>query len=70
MVFCANALYFICMVVFSSFNTVDILLIIFAVIVYTASYQFMVHMSKPKYSDSGQLTDSGVDLNMQGGVGE
>lgn len=27
-------------------------------------------MAKPKYTDSGQLFDSGVDLNMEGGIAE
>lgn len=70
MVFGASAIYFIGMMVFSAFTTSDILLILFSVVSYTGSYQFMVHMSKAKYSDSGQLVDSGVDLNMQGGVAE
>lgn len=70
MVFGANAIYFIVMIVFSTFNVVDILLVLFAVISYTGSYQFMVYMSKAKYADSGQLIDSGTDLNMEGGIAE
>lgn len=34
------------------------------------SYQFMAHISVPKYTDSGQLLDSGIDLNMAGGISE
>jgi hypothetical protein len=30
----------------------------------------MVYMAKPNYADSGQLLDSGVDLNMEGGIAE
>lgn len=30
----------------------------------------MVYMAKAKYTDSGQLFDSGVDLNMEGGIAE
>jgi hypothetical protein len=30
----------------------------------------MVYMAKPKYNESGQLLDSGVDLNMEGGIAE
>ena len=70
MVFGASAIYFLGMMIFSSFKTVDIVLTLFSVVSYTGSYQFMVHMSKAKYSDSGQLIDSGVDLNLQGGVAE
>lgn len=34
------------------------------------SYQFMAFMSKSKYSGSGNLVDSGNDLNMEGGIAE
>lgn len=37
---------------------------------YVASYQFMVYMARAKYTESGQLIDSGVDLNMEGGIAE
>jgi len=70
MVFAANAIYFLCLMVFSSLSGTEITLIIFAVAIYTASYQFMVYMAKAKYSDSGQVIDSGVDLNMEGGIAE
>lgn len=30
----------------------------------------MVYMCKPKFSETGQLLDSGVDLNMEGGIAE
>lgn len=30
----------------------------------------MVFMSKPKYSETQQLLDAGVDLNMEGGIAE
>lgn len=35
-----------------------------------AAYQFMVFMSRAKYSESGALLDSGNDLNMEGGIAE
>lgn len=70
MVFGASAIYFLGMMVFSAFTTVETVMTFFSVLSYTAGYQFMVHMSKAKYSDSGQLIDSGVDLNMQGGIAE
>jgi hypothetical protein len=35
-----------------------------------ASYQFMVHMAKVSYTETGQLLDSGLDLNMEGGIAE
>jgi hypothetical protein len=37
---------------------------------YIGSFQLMSYMARPKYSDSGQLLDSGVDLNMEGGIAE
>lgn len=45
-------------------------LVVFSLIIYAASYQFMSYMANPKYSSSGQLLDSGVDLDMEGGIGE
>lgn len=41
-----------------------------SVAIMLGSYQFMVFMSKAKYSDSGVLLDSGNDLNMEGGIAE
>jgi len=35
-----------------------------------ASYQFMIFMSRAKYSETGALLDSGNDLNMEGGIAE
>lgn len=35
-----------------------------------ACYKFMEYISMPKYTESGQLIDSGVDLNMEGGLSE
>lgn len=66
----ATAIYITGMIVFSSFRTTEILLTLFAVIQYGVCFQFMVHVSKAKYSDSGHLIDSGMDLNMNGGMAE
>lgn len=30
----------------------------------------MVFMARPKYTETGQIIDSGVDLNMEGGIAE
>lgn len=38
--------------------------------IYIGSYQFMAYMATAKYSETGQLLDSGVDLNMEGGIAE
>lgn len=45
-------------------------LFLFAGIIHTAAFQFMSFMAKAKYSETGQLIDAGVDLNMEGGVAE
>lgn len=45
-------------------------MLVFSAIIYVGSYQFMSFMARAKYTDSGQLFDSGVDLNMEGGVAE
>ncbi|XP_013189169.1 transmembrane protein 208 [Amyelois transitella] len=34
------------------------------------SYQLMKYVSRPRYTDSNQLIDPGIDLNMEGGMGE
>ncbi|XP_065226029.1 transmembrane protein 208 [Planococcus citri] len=67
----ANALYLV-----SGFFFFDILtfkqisLLVFSSSLYIGSYQFMASMAKTKYSAEGQLIDSGLDLNMEGGVSE
>ena len=37
---------------------------------YIGSYQFMSYMAKSKLSETGQLLDAGVDLNLVGGISE
>ncbi|KAF2901219.1 hypothetical protein ILUMI_04963 [Ignelater luminosus] len=64
----ANALSLIILVFYNSY--ISIFLYLFSCVIYIGAYQFMTYMAKAKYSDSGQLLDSGVDLNMQGGIGE
>lgn len=43
---------------------------ILSLITLGAAYQFMAFMSKPKYTETGALLDSGNDLNMEGGIAE
>ncbi|KAL3275501.1 hypothetical protein HHI36_020261 [Cryptolaemus montrouzieri] len=64
----ANAFSLIILVFYNS--SISILLYIFSCAVYIGAYQFMVYMSRAKYSETGQLLDSGVDLNMEGGIAE
>nr|XP_050860502.1 transmembrane protein 208 [Vespula vulgaris] len=70
MIFGALGTYFIFMLAFFEFTTLIITLTIFSAIVYVASYQFMAYMARATYLESGQLLDSGVDLNIEGGIGE
>lgn len=41
-----------------------------AVFVQFGCFRFMVYMSKARYSETGQLLDGGLDLNMEAGVTE
>ncbi|CAH0391692.1 unnamed protein product [Bemisia tabaci] len=52
------------------FSFWSIVLLLLANAAYLGSYKFMEKMAHPTYSDSGQLIDSGVDLNMEGGLAE
>lgn len=38
--------------------------------IYVGCYQMMKYISRPSYSDNNQLLDPGLDLNMEGGMGE
>ncbi|XP_066249988.1 transmembrane protein 208 isoform X1 [Euwallacea similis] len=64
----SNALSLAILVFYSS--TINILLYIFSTAVYIAAHQFMAYMAQAKYSENGQLLDSGNDLNMEGGIAE
>ncbi|XP_006641516.2 transmembrane protein 208 [Lepisosteus oculatus] len=45
-------------------------LLVFALMVYGASYQSMSAMAKPTFSEDGTLLDGGIDLNMEQGMAE
>jgi hypothetical protein len=71
MIFGANGAYFVLMSFLSEGYTFwDIVLFLFGALVTIACFQFMNFMAKPKFSETGQLLDSGVDLNMESGVAE
>ncbi|XP_049886303.1 transmembrane protein 208 [Pectinophora gossypiella] len=38
--------------------------------IYVGCYQIMRYISRPRYSDNSLLVDPGLDLNMEGGMGE
>lgn len=66
----AMGIYFVMMMAFFEFTALTITLTAFSGIVYVGSYQFMSYMARVTYSETGQLLDSGVDLNMEGGIAE
>ncbi|XP_046733973.1 transmembrane protein 208 [Diprion similis] len=70
MVFGASGIYLTAMMVFFAFTTFTITFTILTGLIYVACYQFMAYMARAKYAESGQLIDSGVDLNMEGGIAE
>ncbi|XP_047524499.1 transmembrane protein 208 [Pieris napi] len=43
---------------------------VFVLAIYLACYQLMRYISRPTYSELGLLIDPGLDLNMEGGMGE
>lgn len=46
------------------------LFFIFASIIFTGCYMFMQMMARASFTETGQLLDSGLDLNMQDGIAE
>lgn len=51
--------------------TLWIILLIFLTIgIHIGCYQMMRYISRPTYSDNSKLVDPGLDLNMEGGMGE
>lgn len=38
--------------------------------IYLGCYQMMRYISRPTYAENNQLIDPGLDLNMEGGMGE
>ena len=47
-----------------------IILTLFTIALYTGSLQFMSYMARATYSETGQLIDGGIDLNMESGIAE
>jgi len=71
MIFGANGIYFMVMMLLGrNFHTFEICMFGMSSLVYIASFQFMRSMGNPKTGENGQISDSGVDLNMQGGLAE
>ncbi|KAG8182185.1 hypothetical protein JTE90_017136 [Oedothorax gibbosus] len=53
-----------------SYTTFYIFLTVATIATYAGSLQFMSHMAKATYSETGQLLDGGIDLNMESGFAE
>ncbi|XP_076683859.1 transmembrane protein 208 [Andrena cerasifolii] len=70
MIIGALVIYFTATILLSKFTTLSITFTTFSGIVYIGSYQFMKYIAQVIYSESGQLMDSGIDLNMEGGIAE
>ncbi|XP_076622559.1 transmembrane protein 208 [Colletes latitarsis] len=70
MILGAFGIYSTIMIFFFKFTILSITLTIFSGIVYIGSYQFMKYIAQATYSESGVLSDSGIDLNMEGGIAE
>ncbi|PSN35986.1 Transmembrane protein 208 [Blattella germanica] len=71
MVFIANGIYLtVTCVFFDAFSMQMIVMFLFSAAAYIGSFQFMAYMARPNYTDSGQLLDSGIDLNMEGGIAD
>ncbi|XP_043801443.1 transmembrane protein 208 isoform X1 [Apis laboriosa] len=70
MIIGAIGIYFMVTMLFFNFTTLATTLTIFSGIIYIGSYQFMKYIAHATYSESGQLLDSGIDLNMEGGIAE
>ncbi|XP_026461536.1 transmembrane protein 208 [Ctenocephalides felis] len=65
-------LYFaIMLILFSdSFSATIIFMNIICIVAYIGGYQFMVFMARTQYTETGVLIDSGLDLNLEGGIAE
>lgn len=68
----SELLYIIFMITVSweSYTLLYILLTLFTLALYTGSLQFMSYMARATYSETGQLLDGGIDLNMESGIAE
>ncbi|XP_023938729.1 transmembrane protein 208 isoform X2 [Bicyclus anynana] len=68
----AGAAYNIVTVMFyyESITVASLVMNIFVIAVDILCYQTMLYISRPTYYENSQVMDAGIDLNMEGGVGE
>uniref|UniRef100_A0A1B6DIC2 Transmembrane protein 208 n=1 Tax=Clastoptera arizonana TaxID=38151 RepID=A0A1B6DIC2_9HEMI len=72
MILGANGIYYLFALVLLNdcFTGLNIFMLVFTAGLSLGSYYFMSHISVPKYTETGQILDSGIDLNMEGGISE
>ncbi|XP_050431896.1 transmembrane protein 208 [Adelges cooleyi] len=71
MIIAVSAIYVVFNLVFENVLSLTSIFIYALIIAsHAGSYQFMSYMANAKYTESGQLLDSGTDLNMEGGLAE
>ncbi|XP_054715845.1 transmembrane protein 208-like [Uloborus diversus] len=52
------------------FTALTVMVLLFSIMVYAGGLQFMNYMAKASFSETGQLLDGGIDLNMESGISE
>ncbi|XP_035228772.1 transmembrane protein 208-like, partial [Stegodyphus dumicola] len=68
----AELLYIVVMisVFWEAYTILYVFLTLLTVALYGGSLQFMSYMARASYSETGQLLDGGIDLNMESGIAE
>ncbi|KFM74032.1 Transmembrane protein 208, partial [Stegodyphus mimosarum] len=68
----AELLYIVVMisVFWEAYTILYVFLTLLTVALYGGSLQFMSYMARAAYSETGQLLDGGIDLNMESGIAE
>merc|ERR1712071_281742 len=59
-----------CILLWSAVTTTNLVLICLCAFAQFCCYRLMAYMAKTKHSETGQLLDGGVDLNMEAGISE
>ncbi|XP_011495349.1 PREDICTED: transmembrane protein 208 [Ceratosolen solmsi marchali] len=70
MIIGAHGTYLLIMSIFYELTSVEILLSVISIIINIGCYSFMSYTTQTKLAPSGQISYSGIDLNIEGGIGE
>ncbi|RWS25188.1 DUF788 membrane protein-like protein [Leptotrombidium deliense] len=62
---CVMSLFF-----WEQYSLKNIIATVFSILIYGSSILLFKYMAKPAYSETGQLIDGGIDLNMEAGFAE